>query len=431
MAEPETPEELKSRGNDEAESGDLVKAAESFRLATELAFAYGRPKRVRATLHELRAQCLLEMEDASPDSALEDAIKAVELAENWEEAHITLSHVLRNTGDLIGAQESLTKALDLMDKNEKYARKAETEKELKEVRELMRSASRRSEMSITAPRQSSHDTKRAPSRSLSLSRVLEDSLDEPAGGPFEVELPPSKGGHVLEINDAGSLKLGRGKAGGGGGDCGVCGAGGLGPGGKVWECGVALARGLVAGRFPVELHGQHVLELGAGTGVGGITAAALGAHVTLTDLPELVPLMMANAYAQNNAAAVSEAGGSINVAPLDWSKIDWENLGAMDPVTRKILFPLQPYAYVLASDLVYRDEALHTLTPVVRKALKGKCKDGKPCKLLWVHKSRSKALDTAVSAAFAVEGIKLWEIKSRGGDIPKNIQVYHGELIAW
>lgn len=63
------------------------------------------------------------------------------------------------------------------------------------------------------------------------------------------------------------------------------------------------------------LPGSVVVELGCGTGVGGITAGILGARkVILTDLPYTLPNAMDNV--QLNKGAIK---GSVEARPLDWS----------------------------------------------------------------------------------------------------------------
>lgn len=45
---------------------------------------------------------------------------------------------------------------------------------------------------------------------------------------------------------------------------------------------------MLKGPLRQKVCGQKVIELGSGTGLAGLCAAALGAHVLLTDVPSVV-----------------------------------------------------------------------------------------------------------------------------------------------
>ena len=59
------------------------------------------------------------------------------------------------------------------------------------------------------------------------------------------------------------------------------------------------------------LQGRQVLELGSGTGLPGMLAAAFGAHVIMTDLPE--PLVIAALQAQLMLTSQMQPGPMPNV----------------------------------------------------------------------------------------------------------------------
>ena len=96
--------------------------------------------------------------------------------------------------------------------------------------------------------------------------------------------------------------------------------GSLGPGAVVWYCGLALNRYLLH-QCPLNFHCCQVLELGSGTGLEGLTAAAMGGDVRLTDQQLLLPLLDQNV--SDNEQLVRQAGGSVKVLCMDWG--EWGN----------------------------------------------------------------------------------------------------------
>ena len=88
--------------------------------------------------------------------------------------------------------------------------------------------------------------------------------------------------------------------------------------------------------------GKRCVELGAGVGLVGMVAAALGADVVMTDLEAGLPLLEVNA-ARSTAAAV---GGSIKVAELFWG--NEQHIDALGRYT---------FDVVLATDVIYHQGA--------------------------------------------------------------------------
>lgn len=90
----------------------------------------------------------------------------------------------------------------------------------------------------------------------------------------------------------------------------------------------------------------QILELGAGTGLVGITAAAVfpSASVHLTDLPAIIPNLQNNVSRNISSTPNSNESRSVTVGTLDWSDLpsETENAGA-----------LQKYDMIIATDPLY------------------------------------------------------------------------------
>ncbi|KAH7520040.1 hypothetical protein FEM48_Zijuj08G0101500 [Ziziphus jujuba var. spinosa] len=94
----------------------------------------------------------------------------------------------------------------------------------------------------------------------------------------------------------------------------------------------------------------NILELGSGTGLVGIVAAlTLGAKVTVTDLPHVIPNLQFNADA--NASVLTTNGGVVHASPLRWGEADDVELVGRE------------FDLIIASDVVYHD---HLYVPLLQ-----------------------------------------------------------------
>ena len=113
---------------------------------------------------------------------------------------------------------------------------------------------------------------------------------------------------------------------------------------RLWEAAIVLSE-FIAG-LPCA-KGTSLLELGAGLGAPGLTAAAAGFQVTLTDYEDLIL-----DFERINAAASKLQ--NVQFAMLDW----------LDP-------PEMPqYDVIVGAEILFREEFFEPLLGVLRKALK-------------------------------------------------------------
>jgi len=160
---------------------------------------------------------------------------------------------------------------------------------------------------------------------------------------------------------------------------------GLGTGLTVWDGSVVLAKFLEA-RF-ASLAGERVLELGAGPGLAGLAAAALGADATITDLPY--------ALGGARAGAAASAGALRGRAAVE--ALDWRAPGASPAAAAARAATL-----VLAADVVWVEELARPLAQTLGWLTRDRAP---PPRVLVAHQSRARASDEAFAAALAAEGL--------------------------
>ncbi|XP_035629491.1 protein-lysine methyltransferase METTL21C-like isoform X1 [Oncorhynchus keta] len=141
-------------------------------------------------------------------------------------------------------------------------------------------------------------------------------------------------------------------------------------GALIWPGAVALSQFLANNRQQVNLLDKAVLEIGAGTGLLSIVASLLGAWVTATDLPEILPNLTFN-LSRNSK---SRCRYTPQVRALTWG----QDLERDFPCTSC------RYDYVLAADVVYHHDYLEELLATMRHF----CRPASGTTLLWANKVR-------------------------------------------
>lgn len=383
--------QLAGRGADLAAEGRFEAAAALFERALQL-------DGNAAAVHDMLAQC--RMEQGQDEEAYEAACSAVCLRPEWPDALVTLGRAARNAGRLQEAATAFGRYLELAAAAAGGGGAAGVQPGAEG------NAPAASGRGSAAP---------APAAAAAAALAAPDG-DEAAAVRQELEevqhLLQLQLGHQLGLPGLRLLEA-RGAA--------------AGPGGVAWEAGALLAWFLVqhdkggggsvgapgcdarcsggptcmhsgssGARLPAAaaqdeaaaaaaaaaaaspLRGSRVLELGSGgTGLVGLAAACLGAAVTATDLPAVLPQLEAALAA--NAGLVAAGGGSMRAAALDWRA----------PEASALLAPAggaeAQYAWLLGADLVYSQEALAPLVATVAAAAAhAAARGGEP--LRWVRR---------------------------------------------
>ena len=158
-------------------------------------------------------------------------------------------------------------------------------------------------------------------------------------------------------------------------------------GGSVWDCGVAMA--IIISLDKQLVHGRRVLELGSGSGLGGIASALAGAQsVVLSDFgnsagasggptadlggrhksANLQRNLRANAEASRGLCTPDRPAGELSTAVLDWEDTmqtgyDADKAG------------LGRFATVIGADCIYYESQCEPLAAAIRAhtAADGEC----------------------------------------------------------
>ena len=124
---------------------------------------------------------------------------------------------------------------------------------------------------------------------------------------------------------------------------------------KTWASSLLLSRRLRKVRELIPGNFNQVLELGAGTGLVGISAASVWeTHVVLTDLPEIVPNLMTNL--DFNREVIAQYYGTVESRALDWADETDTPRNGQDK-----------FKVILAADPIYSPDHPRILVNTIRR----------------------------------------------------------------
>ena len=150
-------------------------------------------------------------------------------------------------------------------------------------------------------------------------------------------------------------------------------------------------------------HGVQILELGAGTGLVGLSAAAIWkANVVLTDLEPIIPALARNIEANQDVLATNSA--SVICGELDWNQpqnvsIMYQGQGER---CKTLTSTTDKATVILAADTVYSEEHPRLLSQTI---------------LAWLKpEGSSRAIITYALRVAYLDAIReLWERLEAGG----------------
>ncbi|KAI3393864.1 hypothetical protein diail_3539 [Diaporthe ilicicola] len=118
--------------------------------------------------------------------------------------------------------------------------------------------------------------------------------------------------------------------------------------------------------------GYSILELGAGTGLTGIAAAAVwGGNALLTDLPTIVPGVQVNA--DLNKDAITAHGAKVACGTLDWNSPDRIHLHTTSHDSKSTTIPVNDetaFPIIVTADTMYTEDHPRLLSETILKCLR-------------------------------------------------------------